>query len=80
VHDQDDAALLADAQAPQRRCKPERALLQVAVGERALTVRERNLAAEPARDVGINEIGRRVVGPALQEIVEHRGHARNRNT
>ena len=42
------------------------------VGQRTLAVRERDLLAQSARQIGVDEIAGGIVGPALQQVVEHR--------
>ena len=71
VEQQHDAIFLAQAQRPQRRREAAGARLQLAVGQRAFGIRECDLVAETARDIGIDEIGDGVVGPALQEVFKH---------
>src|SRR5262249_58196117 len=74
VKREDDAILFAQTQRLQRRCETARVCLQLRIGQRALRIRERDLVAAAARDVGIDEIGGGVVGPTLQQVFEHWRH------
>src|SRR5262249_6756919 len=51
--------------------EPAGAGLQRAVGQRALGIDEGDLVGEPARDVAVDELRRRVVGPPQAEILGH---------
>src|SRR5262245_47201620 len=51
------------------------AFLQLRIGQRPLGINECGFVAEAARDIGIDEIGDRVVRPALQELLKRWRHA-----
>jgi hypothetical protein len=69
---QEESVLLPQAERLQSAGQLVRAGLQLAIGQAARGVDEGDLLAEPARHVGIDEVDRGVVGPALQEVLEHR--------
>ena len=62
IEQQRDAVLGPHAQAAQRGGKADAACLQLAIGERAVGIDERDLVAETARHIGVDEIGHGVVG------------------
>ena len=72
VEQQRDALLGLNPEIAQRVGEADAARLQLAVGQRALGIDEGDLVAAPGRDVGIDEIGNGVVGPALGEDVHPR--------
>ena len=74
VEQQDDAIFRAQIQSLQRRRELAGARLQLRVGQRSLRVRERDLVAEAARDIGVDKIGGGVVRPALQDVFKHWRH------
>ena len=74
VEQQRDPVLLPQAQCLQSRRELEGPRLQRPIGDGPLGIHERHLVAEAARHIGVDEIGSGVVGPALQEVVEHWGH------
>ena len=57
VEQQRDALFRPQPERAQRVGEAERARLQFAVGQRAVGIDEGELAAEPARDIGVDEIG-----------------------
>ena len=69
VEQQRDALLGPDAEIAQRVRETDRARLQLAISQRALGIDESGLVAAPGRDVGIDEIGDGVVGPAFGDAV-----------
>ena len=71
VQQQRDAVFRPQPERLQRGCEPAGARLQLAIGQRAVGIDECDLAAEPARDIGVDEIGDGVVGSALREFVRH---------
>ena len=70
------AAFLADAERLERARELAAARLQLAVGQRAFRIGEGDLAAEPARDIAVDEIGGGVIRPALHNLVDRQSHAR----
>ena len=65
VEQQTEPLLRPQPEIFQRRRKPAGALLQLAVAERAVGIRECDLFAKSARDRSIHQIRDRVVRPAL---------------
>jgi len=74
VEQQDDAIFRAQIQGLQCRRETAGVGLQLRVGQRPLRIRERDLVAEAAGDIGVDEIGDGVVGPALQDVFKHWRH------
>ena len=60
--DEDDAALLAQSERPQAAAEPAGGGLQFAVAQRALRVGEGDFVGEAALDIGVDEIGHRIIG------------------
>jgi hypothetical protein len=79
VEQQDDAVFRAHIQSLQCRRETPGARLQLRVGERPLRVRERDLVAKAARDIGVDKIGGGVVRPALQDVFKHWRHESTRD-
>ena len=74
VEQQDDAIFGAQIQGLQRRRETAGAGLQLRVGQRPLCIRERDLVAEAAGDIGVDKMGGGVVRPALQDVFKHWRH------
>ena len=72
VENENDTVFLTQSQVAKCRGEAEGSIPQIAVGQGTAAIGESNLVAETAIDVGVDEIGCRVVGPAVQELVEHR--------
>ena len=80
VKHEDDAIFLPQSQRLQRRRETARARLQLRIGQPALGIRECDLVAEAARDVGVDEIGDGVVRPAQQKVFKHWRHESTMNS
>ena len=69
-----DPAFLLQAERAEAPRKVRGFLLQFAISELPLLVDERDLAAAPARHVGVDEVARGVIGAPLRELIERNGH------
>jgi hypothetical protein len=74
VQNENKAILLAQSQGPKCCGYSKSVLLQLAIGDGASAIGERDLVGETAIDIGVHEIGDGVVWAPLQERFERRRH------